>query len=161
MDALISTAGLGYFAAVTAVLVAALIAKAGAPRSPKEEPERRGAVMATIAFAAALTPSILMFYAYAITREAPSEVRIALMALPVIAGFLGSFLGALIGLVTREARIMFRMASIVAGFAALIVALGVTLPRIDRAWALEQTAKFVNAAEAFAESVTQLPRPVS
>lgn len=68
MDALISTAGLGYFAAVTAVLVAALIAKAGAPRSPKEEPERRGAVMATIAFAAALTPSILMFYAYAITR---------------------------------------------------------------------------------------------
>lgn len=159
MDTLISTAGPGYFGAVTAVFVAALVAKAGAARAPNEEPARPGLLMALLSFAAALTPSILAFYGYIVSADALP--RIVLMAAPIVAGFLGSFLGALIGVVTRHARIMFRMASIVAGFAALIITLGVTLPRIDRGWALNQTAKLVSAAGALAEGVTQLSRPVS
>lgn len=139
MDALISTAGLGYFAAIAAVFVAALIAKAGAPRAPNEEPVRPGFVMATLAFSAALTPCVLMLYGY-LAGETASQ-RIVLMILPIAAGFLGSLLGALLGLVTRSARAMFRMASIVAGFGALILALGVTLPQVDPAW-------LISAAEA-------------
>ncbi|MCX7358903.1 MAG: hypothetical protein NT015_12285 [Alphaproteobacteria bacterium] len=149
MDALISTAGLGYFVAVAAVFIAALIAKAGAARAPNEEPTRPGFVMASLAFASALTPAVLALYGYSITAE--TGQRIVLMAAPIVAGFLGSMVGALIGLVTRDARVMFRMASIVAGFAALIVALGVVLPRVDTAWAAEQTAKIVGAAEALTD----------
>ena len=139
MDARISTAGPGYFAAIASVFVAALIAKAGAARAPNEEPQRRGFVMAMLAFASALTPGVLVLYGYAVAADATH--RIMLMALPILAGFLGSLIGALIGLVTRDARAMFRMASIVAGFGALIVAVGVTLPRLDLAW-------LVGAAEA-------------
>jgi hypothetical protein len=149
MGALISTAGLGYFIAVAAVFIAALIAKAGAARAPNEEPARPGFVMTLLAFAGALTPTVLALYGYAVGGEALP--RIVLMVLPIAAGFTGSLIGALIGLVTRDARIMFRMASIVAGFAALIVALGVTLPRVDMAWAVEQTAKLVTAAEALTD----------
>lgn len=149
IDALVATAGLGYFTAIAAVFVAALIAKAGAARAPNEEPARPGFVMATLAFAAALTPGVLMIYGYAVGQD--SGQRIALMILPIAAGFLGSLIGALIGLVTREQRAMFRMASIVAGFGALILAVGVTLPRVDTAWAAEQTAKLVSAAEALAD----------
>lgn len=149
MDALISTAGLGYFVAVAAVFIAALIAKAGAARAPNEEPARPGFVMALLAFAGALTPAVLVLYGYAVGAE--TGQRIVLMVAPIAVGFLGSLLGALIGLVTRDARIMFRMASIVAGFAALIVAVGVALPRVDAAWAAEQTAKLVSAAEALTD----------
>jgi peptidoglycan/LPS O-acetylase OafA/YrhL len=142
IDAWAASAGLGYFAAIAAVFVAALIAKAGAPRSPNEEPVRRGFVMAALAFAAALTPGVLMLYGYAAGEDAGQ--RLALMILPIAAGFLGSLLGALLGLVTRDARAMFRMASIVAGFGALILALGVTLPVLDPTW-------LVSAAEAFTQ----------
>lgn len=132
MDGFVSTAGPGYFAAVAAVFVAALIAKAGAARAPNEEPQRRGFVMGTLAFASALTPGVLVLYGYGVATDATQ--RVILMALPIFAGFLGALIGALIGLVTRDARAMFRMASIVAGFGALIVAVGVTLPRLDLAW---------------------------
>lgn len=148
IDALISTAGLGYFAAVVAMFIAALIAKAGAARAPNEEPQRRGFVMASLAFASAFTPAVLVIYGYAVTADMTH--RVILMSLPIVAGFLGSLIGALIGLATRDARIMFRMASIVAGFGALILALGVTLPRIDTAWAAAQTERLVDAAEALA-----------
>lgn len=139
MDALIGTAGLSYFAAVATLFVAALIAKAGAPRAPNEEPARRGLVMNLLALASALTPALLAFYGYAVAAD--MSQRIILMTLPIAAGFLGSLAGALIGLVTRDARAMFRMASIVAGFGALILAAGVTAPRLDPAW-------LVSAAEA-------------
>lgn len=132
MDGFVSTAGPGYFAAVAAVFVAALIAKAGAARAPNEEPQRRGFVMGTLAFASALSPGVLVLYGYGVATDATQ--RVILMALPILAGFLGALIGALIGLVTRDARAMFRMASIVAGFGALIVAVGVTLPRLDLAW---------------------------
>lgn len=132
MDGFVSMAGPGYFAAVAAVFVAALIAKAGAARAPNEEPQRRGFVMGTLAFASALTPGVLVLYGYGVATDATQ--RVILMALPIFAGFLGALIGALIGLVTRDARAMFRMASIVAGFGALIVAVGVTLPRLDLAW---------------------------
>ena len=132
MDGFVSTAGPGYFAAVAAVFVAALIAKAGAARAPNEEPQRRGFVMAALAFASALTPGVLVLHGYGVATDATQ--RVILMALPILAGFLGALIGALIGLVTRDARAMFRMASIVAGFGALIVAVGVTLPRLDLAW---------------------------
>lgn len=148
MDALISTAGLSYFYGVAAVFVAALIAKAGAARAPNEEPARPGLLMTLLAFAGALTPAVLAFYGYAVGADAGQKLLLA--AVPIIAGFAGSLTGALIGVVTRDARIMFRMASIVAGFAALIVALGVTLPRVDSAWAAEQTAKLMSAAGALA-----------
>lgn len=149
MGAFISSAGLGYFIAVAAVFAAALIAKAGAARAPNEEPARPGFVMSLLALAGALTPTVLALYGYAVGGD--TIQRTILMVLPIAAGFIGSLLGALIGLVTRDARIMFRMASIVAGFAALIVALGVALPVVDAAWAAEQTAKLVSAAEALAE----------
>lgn len=139
MDALFTIAGPGYFAAIAAVFAAALIAKAGAPRAPNEEPRRRGFVMAALAFASALTPALLALHGYAIATD--TGQRILLMTLPIAAGFLGSLAGALIGLVTRDARAMFRMASIVAGFGALILALGVAAPRFDPAW-------LVSAAEA-------------
>lgn len=142
VDALISTAGLGYFAAVGAVFLAALIAKAGAPRAPNEEPVRRGFVMATIAFASALTPAVLALYGYAASGD--TSQRIVLMTLPIVAGFLGSLAGALLGLVTRDARAMFRMASIVSGFAALILAISVALPKLDASW-------LISAAEALAQ----------
>jgi hypothetical protein len=132
MDALIGTAGLSYFAAVATLFVAALIAKAGAPRAPNEEPARRGVLMNLLALASALTPALLAFYGYAVAAD--MSQRIVLMTLPIAAGFLGSLVGALIGLITRDARIMFRMASIVAGFGALILAVGVTAPRLDLAW---------------------------
>jgi hypothetical protein len=132
MNALISIAGPGYFVAVAAVLVAALIAKAGAARAPNEEPQRRGWLMLMLASASALTPGVLVLYGYAVAAD--TMQRILLMGLPLVASFLGSFTGALIGLVTRDARVMFRMASIVAGFGALIVALGVAAPRLDPAW---------------------------
>lgn len=148
MDALISTAGPGYFAAIAAVFIAALIAKAGAARAPNEEPQRRGFVMATLAFASAFTPAVLVIYGYAVAADMTE--RVILMTLPLGAGFVGSLIGALVGLATREARIMFRMASIVAGFGALILALGVTLPRVDTAWAAAQTERLVDAAEALA-----------
>lgn len=148
VEALISTAGLGYFAAIAGVFIAALIAKAGAARAPNEEPQRRGFVMATLAFASALTPAVLAIYGYAVAGD--MSQRIILMTLPIAAGFLGSLIGALIGLATREARIMFRMASIGAGFGALILALGVTAPRVDTAWAAAQTERLVDAAEALA-----------
>ncbi|MEQ1817078.1 MAG: hypothetical protein ABL871_00600 [Terricaulis sp.] len=149
MGALISTAGLGYFIAVATLFTAALIAKAGAARAPNEEPARPGFIMASLALAGAVTPTVLALYGYAAGGE--SVQRIILMVLPIAAAFTGSLLGALIGLVTRDARIMFRMASIVAGFGALIVALGVALPRVDAAWAAEQTAKLVSAAEALTD----------
>ncbi len=139
MDGLVATAGPGYFAAIAGVFIAALIAKAGAARAPNEEPQRRGFVMAAVAFASALTPAVLVLYGYAVAADATQ--RVVLMALPIVAGFIGSLTGALIGVVTRDARAMFRMASIVAGFGALIVAVGVTLPRLDLAW-------LVGAAEA-------------
>lgn len=148
MGALISTVGLGYFIAVGAIFIAALIAKAGAARAPNEEPARPGFVMALLAFAGALTPTLLALYGYAVGNGAVEQI--ILMVGPIAAGFVGSLFGALIGLVTRNARIMFRMASIVAGFAALIIALAVTLPQVDTAWAAEQTAKLVGAAEALA-----------
>ncbi|MEQ1493991.1 MAG: hypothetical protein ABL932_25960 [Terricaulis sp.] len=141
-EALIAPAGLSYFVAVSAIFVAALIAKAGAPRAPNEEPSRRGLIMATLAFASALTPAIVMLYGYAITRESSAATRIVLMTMPVAAGFLGSLLGALMGLTMRDARAMFRMASIVTGFGALIVALCVALPQLD-------PIGLVSAAEAF------------
>ena len=128
------------------MFIAALIANAGAARAPNEEPTRRGFVMGSLAFAGVLTPTLLAFYGY-ISGAEPFQ-RIVFMVLPVTAAFAGSLLGALIGLVTRDARIMFRMASIVAGFAALIVTVGVVAPRIDMAWATEQTVKLVSAAEA-------------
>lgn len=149
MDALISLAGPGYFIAVAAIFIAALIAGAGAARAPSEEPARPSFMMLARAAAAALTISALALYSYVVGSNA--EERSALMALPVVAGFTGSLLGALIGLATRGARAMFRMASIVAGFGALIVALGVTLPRINGAWAAEQTARLLGAAEALAD----------
>lgn len=151
MDALIATAGVGYFGAVTAVFVAALIAKAGAARAPNEEPARPGFVMLLLSLAAALTPCVLASYGYIVGAGALQ--RMVLIAAPIAAGFLGSFVGALIGVVTRDARSMFRMASIVAGFAAFIIALGVTLPCIDQAWAQEQTAKLVTAAEALSQTL--------
>lgn len=134
MDGLVAIAGPGYFAAVAAVFIAAVIAKAGAARAPNEEPQRRGFVMAALAFASALTPGVLVLYGYTVAADAMQ--RIILMGLPLAAGFVGAFLGALIGLVTRDARAMFRMASIVAGFGALIVALGVALPRFDLTWVI-------------------------
>lgn len=146
MDAFISTAGPGYFSAIAAVFIAALIAKAGAARAPNEEPQRRGFVMGLLALASALTPTVLALYGYAVTGD--MSQRVLLMTLPIVAGFFGSLIGALIGLATRDARIMFRMASIVAGFGALILALGVTLPRVDSTWAAAQTARLVDAAEA-------------
>lgn len=149
MDALISTAGLGYFCAVAAVFLAALIAKAGAARAPNEEPARPGLLMTVVAFAGALTPAVLASYGYAIGADAGQ--RLILAAIPIVVGFAGALVGALLGVVTRDARIMFRMASIVAGFAALIIAVGVVLPRVDSAWAAEQTARLVSAAEALAD----------
>lgn len=142
VDALIALAGPGFLTAVVAVFVAAIVAKAGAPRSAAEEAPRRGFVMATLAFASALTPAILMLCAYVITREASATSRIILMTLPLAAGFIGSLLGALIGLNMRDVRAMFRMASIVTGFAALIVALCVALPQVD-------AAVLISGAEAF------------
>jgi len=139
LDALIAIAGPGYFAAVAAVFVAALIAKPGAARAPNEEPARRGLVMSLLAFASALTPGVLALYGYLVTAD--TSQRIILMALPIVCGFLGSLTGALIGLVTRDARAMFRMASIVAGFGALILAVGVAAPEFDPAW-------LISAAEA-------------
>jgi hypothetical protein len=149
LEALIASAGLGYFAAVAAVFVAALIAKAGAARSPAEEPARPGFVMSLLAFASALTPAVLVLYGYAVAGD--MSQRVILMTLPIVAGFLGSLIGALIGLATRDARVMFRMASIVAGFGALILAVGVTIPRVDTAWAAAQTERLVDAAEALAD----------
>lgn len=148
MSALISTAGFGYFVAVVAVFTAALIAKAGAARAPNEEPVRPGFVMGLLAFTGALTPTVLALHGYAVGTGTVEKV--VLIAAPLVAGFIGSLLGALIGLATRDARIMFRMASIVAGFAALIIVLGVALPRIETAWAAEQTSKFVGVVEALA-----------
>jgi len=148
LEALIASAGVGYFAAVAAVFVAALIAKAGAARSPTEEPARPGLIMGLLAFAGALTPAVLVLYGY--TVAADTSQRVILMTLPILVGFLGSLIGALVGLATRDARIMFRMASIVAGFGALILAVGVSLPRIDTAWAAAQTERVVDAAEALA-----------
>lgn len=148
LEALIASAGVGYFAAVAAVFVAALIAKAGAARSPAEEPSRPGFVMGLLAFAGALTPAVLVLYGYAVAGD--TSQRLILMTLPILVGFLGSLIGALVGLVTRDARIMFRMASIVAGFGALILALGVSLPRVDTGWAAAQTERLVDAAEALA-----------
>ena len=134
MDGLVATAGPGYFAAIAGVFIAALIAKAGAARAPNEEPQRRGFVMATLAFTSALTPGVLVLYGYAVAAD--TMQRIVLLGLPLGASFLGSFTGALIGLVTRDARAMFRMASIVARFGALIVALGVAMPRFDLTWVI-------------------------
>lgn len=90
--------------------------------------------MAALAFASALTPLVLVFHAYAVTRDSDDTLRFLLMTIPILAGFSGSLLGAVAGLATRKARIMFRMASIVAGFGALIAALGVALPQIDWSW---------------------------
>jgi len=149
LDALIAAAGPSYFAAVAAVFIAALIAKAGAARSPAEEPARPGLVMGLLAFSGALTPTVLVIYGYVVAGDVSQ--RVILMTLPLAAGFLGSLIGALIGLATRDARIMFRMASIVAGFGALILALGVTIPRVDTAWAAAQTERLVDAAEALAD----------
>lgn len=148
-EALIASTGTGYFAAVAAVFIAALIAKAGAARSPTEEPARPGFVMGMLAFAGALTPALLVLYGYTVADD--MSQRLMLMALPIGAGFLGSLIGALIGLATRDARIMFRMASIVAGFGALILALGLSLPRVDTAWATAQTERLVDAAEALTD----------
>lgn len=143
---LIATAGTGYFAAVAAVFVAGLISKAGEARAPNEEPLRRGFLMNALVFAAALTPVILSIYAVIVTTTEQIGARLVLIALPILAGFAGSLIGALIGLYTREARSMFRMTSIVSGFAALLIALGVALPRVDVAWAAAETAKLVSAA---------------
>ncbi|MEZ5955998.1 MAG: hypothetical protein R3C27_02130 [Hyphomonadaceae bacterium] len=148
-DALMATAGLGYFAAVAGVFVAGLIAKAGAARAPNEEPARRGLVMGLVALASALTPTVLVAYAYVVSSD--ENERLVLMTLPIAASFLGSLIGAMIGLFTRDARVMFRMASIVAGFGALILAMGVTLARVDTGWAAAQTARLVAVAEALAD----------
>ena len=132
IDALVATAGPGYFAAIAALFVAALISKAGAARAPNEEPARPSCIMTALGFAAGLTPIVLVICGYTVTEDAAE--RIVLMVLPIVAGFVGALLGALLGLITREARAMFRMASIVAGFGALILAVGVTLPHLNPAW---------------------------
>lgn len=149
IDALVATAGRGYFVAIAAVFVAALIAKAGAARSPNEEPARPRLLMTLLALAGVLTPAVLALFGYAVGADAGQQLMLAVM--PIVVGFSGALTGALIGVVTRDARIMFRMASIVAGFAALIIALGVALPRIDSAWAAEQTSKLVGVVEALAD----------
>jgi hypothetical protein len=95
--------------------------------------------MSLLAFASAQAPSLLALHGH--VTAADTSQRIILLALPIVSGFLGSLTGALIGLVTREARAMFRMASIVAGFGALILAVGVAAPRLGPAW-------LISAAEA-------------
>lgn len=152
LDALAATAGLGYFVAVAALFGAAFIAKAGAPRSPTEEPERPSFIMAVVAVVSALTPLALVLVGYVATAAQPDQTqRLALMGLPIVAGFAGSLLGAVVGYVARRARVLFRMASIVAGLGAFILALGVAAARIDPQWAASETARLIQVAGALTQ----------
>ncbi|MFO1018843.1 MAG: hypothetical protein U1E03_14700 [Hyphomonadaceae bacterium] len=149
LEQIISTIGLGYWFAIAAVFIAALIDKAGAARSPAEEPRRRGIGMALLALFSVVTPGVLVAYAYFITATQETGVRIVLIALPIVVVMAGAIAGALVGLRTRSARAMIRMTSIVTGLAALIVVGFVAWPMFQTGWAVEQTTRAINIAQAW------------
>lgn len=149
LEQIISTIGLGYWFAIAAVFIAALIDKAGAARSPAEEPRRRGIGMALLALFSVVTPGVLVAYAYFITAAQDTVVRIVLIALPIVVVMAGAIAGALVGLRTRSARAMIRMTSIVTGLAALIVVGFVAWPMFQTGWAVEQTTRAINIAQAW------------
>jgi len=148
-EQILSTVGLGYWLALAAVFTAALIDKAGAARSPAEEPRRRGIGMSLLALFSVITPGVLVAYAYFITATQDAIVRITLIALPIVVVITGAIVGALVGLRTRNARAMIRMASIVTGLAALIVVGFVAWPMLQTGWAIEQTARAIAFAQAW------------
>ncbi len=148
-EQIISTVGWGYWFAIAAIFVAALVDKAGAARSPAEEPRRRGFGMSLLALFSVITPGVLVAYAYFITATQETGVRIVLIGLPIVVVMAGAIAGALVGLRTRSARAMIRMTSIVTGLAALIVVVFVAWPMLQTGWALEQAARAISLAQAW------------
>lgn len=148
-EQILSTVGLGYWLALAAVFTAALIDKAGAARSPAEEPRRRGIGMSLLALFSVITPGVLVAYAYFITATQDTIVRITLIALPIVVVITGAIVGALVGLRTRNARAMIRMTSIVTGLAALIIVGFVAWPMLQTGWAIEQTTRAITFAQAW------------
>lgn len=137
-EALISTSGAWFLVAVGATFLAALVDQAGAPRSPTEEPLRPGLGMLLLALGSLLTPGMLLVHAHLTSLGAAPPTRVVLLALPIGAVILGAIIGGLLGMATRPARIIMRMASVVFSLGALIVTVFATLPSLETAWRAAQ-----------------------
>jgi hypothetical protein len=129
LEELIASAGVWYFAACAGVFAATFVEKAGAPRSPEEDHDRKRTIVLLHIFAPLLTYSLLLVHAWFLTTAMDSP-RLLLVTAITAAVLLGSMLGAIFGAVARNAAPTMRKLALPLSLAALALTLFATWPSI-------------------------------